>query len=67
MTVAETIAALSRFDSQLNVYVPDLDGTTQIAQKVCLLLHMNVPFEGISIPPDVVIIPQSLVGDAILK
>jgi len=67
MTVTETIAALSMFDGQMTVYVPDPDGTAQIAQKVCLLLHMNIPIEGISIPPDVVIIPQSLVGHAALK
>ncbi|WP_204469932.1 hypothetical protein, partial [Bifidobacterium pullorum] len=59
--------ALSLFDRQMTVYVPDMDGTAQIAKKVCLLIHMDIPVEGITIPPDVVIIPESLIGEAILK
>lgn len=60
MTVTETIQALSEFEGHLTVYVPDTDGTAQIAVNVCQMVHTNIPIEGVTIPPDVVIIPQSL-------
>ncbi len=57
MTVAEVIAALSTFEQSANVYVPDIrDGTAQIAKNVNGLVHTECP-DGISIPPDVCIIP----------
>lgn len=61
MTVRETIQALSAFDGHLTVYVPDItDGTVQIATNVCQLMHVDLPIEGVTIPPDVVIVPYNL-------
>lgn len=56
MTVAEVISQLSTLDHGMNVYVPDFDGTTQIAKQVAQFPHLNTP-PGVSIPDDVWILP----------
>lgn len=56
MTVKEVIEALRAFELESNVYVPDMDGTAQIAQDVSGLVHTHCP-DGIAIPNDVCITP----------
>ncbi len=53
MTVGQVIAALSQFDRDRSVYVPDVDGTAQIAVAVVDLEHVNLPIAGVTIPNDV--------------
>lgn len=61
VTVGEVIEALFEFPLDLNVYIPDSrDGTAQIAQQVCGLVHLN-GIEGVNIPDDVTITPW--IGD----
>ena len=55
MNVGELVDILSQVDRDRNVYVPDLDGTAQIAVAVVDLQHVNLPMEGIKIPDDVAI------------
>ncbi len=57
MTVGEVIAVLGTYDLDRNVYVPDFrDGTIQIVKQIGEMTHENLP-PGISIPPDVYLIP----------
>ena len=57
MTVQEIRDALALFPPDANVYVPDIrDGTAQIAQSVCPLVHLN-GITGVTIPDDVTIVP----------
>ena len=63
MTVTETITALMQFPGDMTVYVPDRDGTAQIAKRVVCLVHVNVPFEGVCIPPDVAILSEDCTED----
>ena len=53
MTVGELVDILSGVDRERTVYVPDLDGTAQIAVAVVDLKHVHLPIEGIAIPDDV--------------
>ena len=55
MTVGELVDLLSKVDRERTVYVPDLDGTAQIAVAVVDLKHVNLPMEGVVIPDDVAI------------
>ena len=55
MTVGELVDILSQVDRERTVYVPDLDGTAQIAVAVVDLKHVNLPIEGVVIPDDVAI------------
>ena len=55
MTVGELVDILAQVDRGRTVYVPDLDGTAQIAVAVVDLQHVNLPIEGIVIPDDVAI------------
>ena len=59
MNVAELISALAQFHPDMFVYVPDTDGTLQIAKAAMPLIHCDNPIKGISVPPDVVILPLS--------
>lgn len=56
MTVKEVMEALAAYPPDANVYVPDHDGTSQIAKCVNGLVHTCVP-DGIVIPDDVCITP----------
>ena len=55
MNVGEVVDILSQVDRARQVYVPDLDGTAQIAVAVVDLKHVNLPMEGVKIPDDVAI------------
>ena len=55
MNVGELVDILSQVDRERTVYVPDLDGTAQIAVAVVDLQHVHLPIEGITIPNDVAI------------
>ena len=55
MTVGELVDILAQVDRERTVYVPDLDGTAQIAVAVVDLQHVNLPMEGVKIPDDVAI------------
>lgn len=60
MTVGEIVDILNQVDRDRLVYVPDRDGTAQIAAAVVDMKHLNIPFHGISIADDVAIIPAAL-------
>jgi hypothetical protein len=56
VTVGEVIDALMQYDRAMMVYVPDFDGTTQIAKRIESFQHLNTP-PGVAIPDDVLILP----------
>ena len=55
MNVGELVDILAQVERGRTVYVPDLDGTAQIAVAVVDLKHVNLPVEGVTIPDDIAI------------
>ena len=55
MNVGELVDILIQCDRERQVYVPDLDGTAQVAVAVVDLKHVNLPIEGIAVSDDVAI------------
>ena len=55
MNVGEVVDILNQVDRERIVYVPDYDGTVQIAVAVVDMPHINLPMEGVAIPDDILI------------